>query len=60
VGKFMKSILSQIFIEFLQEHVLPHTNSYPGPRSVLIMDNAKIQHDDVSIHLLYYQVFVND
>jgi hypothetical protein len=35
------------FIEFIEDHVIPHTNPYPGPRSVLIMDNAKIHHDEV-------------
>src|SRR4030095_6772580 len=29
-----------LFIEFLKRHVIPHTNLYPGPRSVLIIDNA--------------------
>jgi len=38
---------SNLFIEFLEEHVIPHTNPFPGPRSVLIMDNVKIHHDEV-------------
>ena len=38
---------ADLFIQFLEEHVIPHTNPYPGPQSVLIMDNAKIHHDEV-------------
>jgi DDE superfamily endonuclease len=41
------SFNGDLFIEFLEQHVIPHTNPYPGPRSVLIMDNAKIHHDEV-------------
>jgi len=40
------------FIQFLEEHVIPHTNPYPGLRSVLIIDNAKIHHDEVQ----YFEV----
>jgi hypothetical protein len=36
-----------MFIEFIRNHVIPHTTPYPGPRSVLIMDNAKIHHSEV-------------
>jgi hypothetical protein len=45
------SFNGELFIEFLQEHVVPHTNPFPGPRSVLIMDNAKIHHDEVLLSL---------
>ena len=41
------SFNGDLFIEFLEEQVIPHTNPYPGLRSVLIMDNAKIHHDEV-------------
>ena len=33
---------------FLENHVLPQCNPYPGPRSVLVMDNALIHHHPVS------------
>jgi DDE superfamily endonuclease len=36
-----------LFVQFLEEHVIPHTNPFPGIRSVLIMDNAKIHHDEI-------------
>ena len=41
------SFNADLFIEFLEEHVIPHTNPFLGPRSVLIIDNAKIHHDEV-------------
>ena len=41
------SFNADLFVQFLEEHVIPHTNPYPEPRSVLIMDNAKIHHDVV-------------
>lgn len=41
---------STLFEEFLYTHVIPNMQSYPGPRSVLIMDNARIHHSPVSFH----------
>jgi hypothetical protein len=38
---------ADLFVLFLEEHVIPHTTPYPGLRSVLIMDNCKIHHDQV-------------
>ncbi|CAB5362094.1 unnamed protein product [Rhizophagus irregularis] len=34
------------FKEFVISQVLPQMNSYPQARSVLILDNARIHHDD--------------
>lgn len=39
-------VTSERFIQFLREHVLPLTNPYPGPRSVLVLDNCRIHHSD--------------
>jgi transposase len=39
------SITSDLFIEFLQERVLPYYTPYPGIRSIIIMDNASIHKD---------------
>ncbi|KAF7345996.1 Tc1-mariner class transposase [Mycena venus] len=38
------AINSTRFIQFLEEHVIPLTNPYPGPRSVLVLDNCSIHH----------------
>jgi hypothetical protein len=48
------SFNGDLFIQFLEEHVMPHTNPFPEPRSVLVMDNAKIHHDQVYIP---YQIY---
>ena len=36
------AINSELFIEFVREKVLPHCTPYPGPRSVIVLDNASI------------------
>jgi len=36
------SITAKAFETFVEEQVLPHSSPYPGPRSVLILDNASI------------------
>jgi hypothetical protein len=38
---------ADLFVNFVEEHVIPHTTPFPGPRSVLIMDNCGIHHDQV-------------
>ncbi|KAE9386734.1 hypothetical protein BT96DRAFT_759208, partial [Gymnopus androsaceus JB14] len=37
------SVTSRKFLKFLEDH-MPLTNPYPGPRSVIIMDNCSIYH----------------
>lgn len=37
---------------FLDNHVLPRCNPYPGPKSVLVMDNASIHRHPVSNHII--------
>ncbi|KIM50222.1 hypothetical protein SCLCIDRAFT_80849, partial [Scleroderma citrinum Foug A] len=37
---------TECFVRFLNEQVMPFTNPYPGPRSVLIMDNCRIHHGE--------------
>ncbi|KAH7918732.1 hypothetical protein BV22DRAFT_992641, partial [Leucogyrophana mollusca] len=32
------------FVEYLRRDVLPITTPFPGPRSVLVLDNARIHH----------------
>ena len=36
------SITAELFFEFVRDRVLPHCSAFPGPRSVLILDNATI------------------
>jgi len=37
------------FYEFIAESVLPKCNRFPGPKSIIVMDNARIHHGDVFI-----------
>ena len=39
-----------IFINFIKEKVIPHTMPHSDPRSVLIIDNTKIDHRLVCLH----------
>ncbi|KAJ3497410.1 hypothetical protein NLJ89_g10351 [Agrocybe chaxingu] len=43
---FEGSVNKEKFIAFLQEQLAPKLNPYPGPRSVVILDNCAIHHDD--------------
>jgi transposase len=36
------SITAEVFETFVEEQVLPYCSPYPGPRSILILDNASI------------------
>jgi len=38
---------ADLFVSFVERHVIPHTTPFPGPRSVLIMDNCGIHGDEV-------------
>ncbi|KDQ52187.1 hypothetical protein JAAARDRAFT_111671, partial [Jaapia argillacea MUCL 33604] len=38
-------VTSERFLVFLREF-LPFTNPYPGPRSVLVLDNCSIHHNE--------------
>ncbi|KZP06825.1 hypothetical protein FIBSPDRAFT_655224, partial [Athelia psychrophila] len=40
---FEGSVTSERFVKFLRE-LIPLTNPYPGPRSVLVLDNCSIHH----------------
>ena len=39
---FQGTTTADLFVEFVEERVLPYCSPYPGPRSVLILDNASI------------------
>ena len=39
---FQGAFTSELFEDFVQYHVLPNCTPYPGPRSIIILDNASI------------------
>ena len=39
---FQGAITSELFEDFVEYQVLPHCTPYPGPRSIIILDNASI------------------
>jgi transposase len=42
---YQGGITSDIFLMFIRDQVLPHCEPYPGKRSVLVLDNASIHHN---------------
>jgi hypothetical protein len=40
---------TETFNEFVRTHVIPHTKPFPGKNSVLVMDNARIHRNEVSL-----------
>ncbi|KIM77531.1 hypothetical protein PILCRDRAFT_76616 [Piloderma croceum F 1598] len=38
------SMTKELFLEWLEYNVLPKCSPFPGPLSILVMDNAKIHH----------------
>jgi len=41
------SYTTDLFNAFIENKVIPFCNPYPGPRSILVMDNAKIHRNEV-------------
>ena len=41
----VKGVKAELFLELIYHHLLPHLRPYPGPNSIVIMDNASIHHD---------------
>jgi hypothetical protein len=44
---FRGAINAEIFEEFIEHDVLSNCNPYPGPKSIIVMDNAKIHIPEV-------------
>lgn len=44
---FQGSVNAEAFKEFLVNDLFPRCNPFPQSKSVLVMDNAKIHHDEV-------------
>ena len=65
---FQGSITADLYLKFVVEKVLPHCTLYPGPQSVLIMDNASIHRDsrlqqacdDAGVLLLFLPLYLLD
>src|ERR1700689_894292 len=49
-----ESFNSDLFVIFLEEHVISHTNSYLDSKFILIMNNVKIHHDEIFIISSYF------
>ncbi|KAF8977996.1 hypothetical protein BDQ17DRAFT_1266103, partial [Cyathus striatus] len=45
------SMTKLMFLDWLEHDVLPKCTVYPGPLSVIIMDNAKIHHGNEILEL---------
>ncbi|TFK79998.1 hypothetical protein K466DRAFT_450136, partial [Polyporus arcularius HHB13444] len=43
---FEGSVTKNRFISFVRDQLAPKLTPYPGPRSVVVMDNCAIHHDD--------------
>jgi len=42
----------ELFNSFIKNHVIPRTSPFPGPRSVLVMDNCRIHRNEALNHAL--------
>merc|ERR1711998_599674 len=39
-----KGVTGDAFLLSIYNHLIPHLNPFPGPRSVVLLDNARIHH----------------
>lgn len=46
------SFHAEQFYRFIAEEVLPQMNAFPAERSVLVLDNCHIHHNDALVELL--------
>ncbi|KAJ8509197.1 hypothetical protein ONZ45_g8604 [Pleurotus djamor] len=53
------SVTSERFLKFLREFVMPLTNPYPGPRSILVLDNCAIHHSEEIRALVEDEAYTN-
>ena len=44
------AVTGERFETFIKEYVLPQCSPWPGPRSVIVMDNASIHREEVSFY----------
>ena len=50
---FQGSVERRAFLDFLKTDLFPRCGRFPGPKSVLILDNASIHHGDVCMPCFY-------
>ncbi|KAF6752744.1 hypothetical protein DFP72DRAFT_1069926 [Ephemerocybe angulata] len=43
---FEGSVTKERFFQFIDEQIAPQLTPYPGPQSVVILDNCTIHHDE--------------
>ena len=48
---FRGAVNAEIFEEFIEFNVLPYCNAFPGPKSVIVLDNAGIHIPEVRKYL---------
>ena len=46
---FKGTCTAEIFEDFLIAHLLPRCDLYPGPGSVVVLDNAPIHHANIEV-----------
>lgn len=46
-----KGVKADMFVEMVTLHIVPHCCEYPGPNSIVVMDNAEV-HRDPRVRLL--------
>ncbi|ODQ50892.1 hypothetical protein SAICODRAFT_44558, partial [Saitoella complicata NRRL Y-17804] len=49
---FQGSFNADCFVEFVKEELLPIVGPYPGPNSIVVLDNCRIHHDPRVAELL--------
>jgi len=45
---FPGTCTAEIFEDFIIDQLLPHCSPFPGPRSVIVMDNASVHHKQIN------------
>ncbi|KIY69384.1 hypothetical protein CYLTODRAFT_326077, partial [Cylindrobasidium torrendii FP15055 ss-10] len=49
---FPGSVTKELFVSFLETQVVPLLSPFPGPRSVVVLDNCAIHHDAEIRHIV--------
>ncbi|TBU25375.1 hypothetical protein BD311DRAFT_616694, partial [Dichomitus squalens] len=49
------SVTKEQFLDFVRDQIVPKLTPYPGPRSVVVLDNCAIHHDEELRHIVEVQ-----